>query len=103
MSANEIHVGDIGTVFEFTVKDGAVAVDISTATTKEVKLDKPDNTTVTKAVTFKTTGVDGVVRWASALATDLDQAGEWVAQVHIVMPTGEWRSDWYTFRVYPNL
>ena len=36
MAANEIHLNDIGTQFLLTVKDGSSAVDISSATTKQI-------------------------------------------------------------------
>ena len=102
MSANEIHVGDIGTIFEFTVKDGTAVVNISTATVKEAKFRKPDCSTITRTLAFKTNGADGIVKY-TCLASDLDQPGEWKAQVRVVMPTGEWHSDWAEFSVYRNL
>ena len=103
MSTHNPHVGDIGTILEIAVEDSDGAVDCSGATTKEVKLEKPDNTTVTKPLGFKTDGTDGVLTWTTTLASDLDQPGVWSAQVHIVLPSGEFRSSWDTFTVDPNL
>ena len=40
MAANEIHVNDVGTQFLVTVTDGSRAVDISSATTKELIIKK---------------------------------------------------------------
>ena len=63
MAENEIRVGDIGTKFQVTVKDGASVVDISSATsTKQIILKKPDGTTLTKSATFSSDGTDGLGR-----------------------------------------
>ena len=102
MSANEVHIGDIGTIFELTVMDGASVVDVSTATTKEIVFRKPDGSTATKTAAFTTNGSDGKIRYTT-VALDLSVAGDWAVQAHVVLPTGEWRSDLSTFRVYPNL
>ncbi len=102
MSANEIHLNDIGTIFEVTVMDGAAVVDVSTATTKEFIFRKPDLSTVTKAAAFSTNGVDGKLKY-TFLSGDLDQTGVWFLQAHIVLPTGAWRSDQLSFSVFPNL
>lgn len=99
---SEIHIGDIGTVFLVTVQDNGLAVDISTATTKELCLRKPDGTLLTKNADFNTDGVDGKLKYTT-ISGDLDAAGNWILQIHIVMPTGEWRSDKITFAVYPNI
>ena len=40
MAANEIHVNDVGTKFLVTVTDGSIAVDISSATTKQLIIKK---------------------------------------------------------------
>jgi hypothetical protein len=102
MSANEIHLGDIGTIFDVTVMDGTTAVNISTATVKQFILKKPDGSSVTKTASFKVLGADGVLTYTT-LANDLDQAGTWSLQVYIEMPTGKWHSDTYSFVVYLNL
>ena len=101
MSANEIHVGDVGTIFEVTVMDGTAVVDISTATTKQLIFKKPDGTLLTKDASFKTTGVDGILRYTT-IAADLDQAGGWKLQAYIEMPTGKWHSDITEIIVYGN-
>jgi len=101
-STEEIHVGDIGTVFEITVKDCEDIIDVSLATTQEVIFLKPDKTISTHTTEFQTTGVDGIVQYVT-IADDLDLAGKWKIQFHVVLPTGEWRSDIHTFKVYGNL
>jgi len=98
----EIHIGDIGTVFEVTLYDCDVAVDLTGAITQEVIFLKPDGTKVTKTTSFKTDGTDGIIQYASIL-DDLDQAGGWKLQAHIVLPSGEWWSDTDKFKVHENL
>lgn len=102
MAANEIHNGDIGTIFEVTLKDGTVLVDLSGATTKEILFLPPNKALKTKTAAFKTDGTDGIIQYTT-LAADLDQAGKWKLQAHVVLPTGEWKSDIAEFRVHKNL
>ena len=103
MSAGEIHEGDIGTVFEFTVKEGDAVRDLSIATKLEVKFAKPSGATVTKTLALKTDGKDGVAKWTTTQASDLDEHGGWQAQVLCTWPTGFWHSDIVEFKVYRNL
>jgi hypothetical protein len=100
--ADEIHVGDIGTLFTLTISDAGTAVDLSSATTKEIVLQKPDGTTAHKAAAFVTSGADGKLKYTT-VANDLDQAGAWLIQAHVVLSTGEWRSEVDGFEVYGNL
>lgn len=103
MAANEIHKGDIGTIFEVTLKDDVAIVDVSSATTKEIFFRKPDGTTVlTKAAEFKTDGTDGIIQYTTIL-DDLDSVGGWKIQGHVILSTGEWKSDIASFKVYDNL
>lgn len=102
MSADEIHVGDIGTVLRATVKDGSNAVDISGATTKQIILRRPDGTTLEKNADFTSDGTDGRMEY-STVSGDLNQAGSWMLQGYVVLPVGSWKSDTKIFRVYENL
>lgn len=102
MAVNEIHLGDIGTVFEITVMDGSVVVDISTATTTEFVFEKPSNATVTQTAVFVTDGTDGELEYTT-VADDLDEVGSWRLQVYIVMPSWTGRSDIGSFEVHKNL
>lgn len=104
MAANEIHVGDIGTVFRTTIKSGGSAVDVSGATTKQMLFQKPGaaGTILTKSAVFTTDGTDGVVEYVT-VEDDLDTAGIWLRQVYIVLPSGEWHTNVDRFEVYPNL
>ncbi len=102
MAKNEIHLNDIGTVFEVTVQDDGVIVDISGATTKEIIFKKSRGEVVTKSAAFTTDGVDGKMRYV-AVAGDLDERGQWELQAHVVLVAGDWRSDVDVFTVFPNL
>lgn len=98
----EIHVGDVGTVFEVTVQENGVALNISTATTKQILLRKPDGTVLTKSAAFVTNGTDGKISYTT-IAGDLSSEGQWKIQAYIVLTTGSWHSDAQRFDVFPNL
>jgi len=102
MAQDEIHVGDVGTVFEITVQDGGSVIDISSATTKDIIFEKPDRTNLTKTGSFTTDGTDGKIRYTTA-ADDLDAVGVWQIQAKIVMPSGTWHTNIGEFRVHRNL
>jgi hypothetical protein len=101
MSA-DIHVGDVGTVFEANLVDeNGIAVDLSTATTKTLSFRKPDGSTVLKVGT--TSATVGRLEYA-AIAGDLDQAGQWRVQADVIIPgVGEWHSDQTIFDLLRNL
>lgn len=98
----EIHVGDIGTVFEVTIKDGSSVVDISSATALQIIFKKPDDSSLTKIAIFSSDGTDGKMKYTS-VANDLNISGSWRLQGRVVMPVGEWRSTTGNFGVYKNL
>ena len=55
-------VGEIGNTLLLTVNDGdGVAIDLSTATSKQIKFKRDDKTEFTKNLSFYTDGSDGVV------------------------------------------
>ena len=103
MAANEIRVGDIGTQFKVTIKDGTSVVDISSATsTKQIILKKPDGTKLTKAATFLSDGTDGIMYY-STVDGDLDVPGVWKLQGKVVITGGPFSTDIYSFKVHRNL
>jgi len=103
-SVEEIHLNDIGTVFEIPLLDCDVAAsDINTATVKTVFFMKPDGTTlVTKDAEFKTDGTDAIIQYTT-IDGDLDQTGTWKIQARVTLPIGTWSSEIKTFKVYANL
>lgn len=100
--AAEIHVGDVGTVFEATVKDEAsVIVDISSATVRRLKFRTPDGRLLTKDAVLVNTGTDGKMKYTS-VAGDLDVAGLWRVQGYVEIGTGKWHTDVHEFDVHPT-
>lgn len=84
--------GAVGVNIQLTIRDENDAIkDISTATTKEIILEKPNGSTVTKTASFVTNGGDGKIHYVT-LANDLDQASLWKVQAHIVTPLYDLRS-----------
>ena len=103
MAVDEIHVADTVTL-SATITDGTSAVDISTATTKQLWLKPPNNgTLLQKDADFGDDGSDGIIQYTCA-TTDLDTAGDWLLQGYVVLSGGsEYHTDVYTFEVFPNL
>tara|TARA_Y100000994_G_scaffold246549_2_gene250084 strand:- start:151 stop:459 length:309 start_codon:yes stop_codon:yes gene_type:complete len=102
MPANEIHQNDVGTQFLVTVKDGSSAVNISSATTKQLIIKKPSGTKLTKAAAYSTDGADGKIYY-NTVADDLDEAGTYKLQGKVVISDGTFYTDITTFKVYRNL
>lgn len=98
----EIHKGDIDTKFLVTVQDNEAAIDISSASTKEIVFKKPDGTIDTHAATFENTGTDGQIYYKT-VSGDLDAEGTWTLQAKIIMGDGTWHSSVKTFSVYETL
>ncbi len=106
----EVHLGDIGTIFRATINDCTetngvatqTAIDISSATTLELIFKSPKGVVKTFTAGFTTDGSDGQIQYTTILG-DLDEVGNWKIQAYIVLPTGSWRSDIGQFRVHENL
>jgi len=96
----EVHVGDIGTIFEIELRDDGVLVDLSNVTGASVVFYKPDRTSL-----VKTGNVDvpnSLVKYAT-ISGDLDQKGHWKLQVVVTMAAGTWHSEVVSFYVHANL
>lgn len=103
MSTN-IHQGDIGTVFTVTIIDDttSAAIDVSTATTKQIIFRKPDKSLLTATATFTTDGSDGKITY-STVSGDLSQPGLWKIQGKVIAPTFTNSTENSTFNVKKNL
>ena len=103
---DEVHLGDIGTVFRATINDCSngtqTPLDVSSATTLELFFKKPSGTVVTQTAVLTTDGTDGQIEYVT-ISGDLDEVGNWMLQARVVMAGGDWRSDIGQFRVYANL
>ena len=102
MSAEEIHVGDIGTEFRYTIYDDSTVVDLSSATDITIAFKKADDTALSKDGLLYTDGTDGIAYCLMA-SGDLSVAGKWSSQVNIVFSNGSWNSDITKFDVHDNL
>ena len=59
----DIFVCDVGKVIRLTVRENGAVVNVSGASTKQIKIKKPDGTTLAKGATFTTDGTDGKVQY----------------------------------------
>jgi len=97
------HVDDFGTTFQITLTDSdGVAVDISSATTKQILFEKPDGTPLTKTAGFATDGTDGIIQWV-ATAGVLGLFGLWKIQGRVSAVSFQYSSEKGDFRLGTNL
>lgn len=102
--SEEVHVGDVGTVFQITVLDGdgGPVLDISSATEMKLFLRKPNDTVLSNVAVHVTDGTDGKMKYVGQ-AGDIDMAGRWFMQGKIVLPAGTWYTDTTSFVVEDRL
>lgn len=98
----EIHLNDVGTIFELTVMDGDTIVDISLATELLILFKKPDGTVVEQTASKTTDGTDGKMQYVT-IAGDLDALRVWKIQGRVTLQTGKWSTEVDKFTVYPNV
>lgn len=89
-------------MIELEIKEGHKISNISDATVKNIIIEKPDSTLVTKSGSFITDGTDGLL-YCRTISTDLNQAGDYNAQAYIESPNFNGYSTPITFTVYANL
>lgn len=102
MSMVDLHVGDIGTVLRFTVKENGVALDLSSCTDLNLHLQKKDKSVITRDLSFTTDGTDGKVEYVTTYG-DIDQKGKWKAQVFLTMTSGSWHTSIVELDVEANV
>ncbi len=99
----QLRVGDVGTHLEIEVlEDCNVPLDISTASVKDITIQRPDKTTVVKNGIFTTDGTDGKVYFLTA-AGDLNIEGTYSIQIYLELPTWQGYSCIDEFEVHDNL
>lgn len=102
--SKEPQLYDVGTVFKVTVLDeDGTAVDLSSATTKEIIFRDPTGAVTTQTASFFTTGTDGIITYTTQATTDIDVAGAWQLQAHVEYDTNDLRSNPVGFFVNKNL
>lgn len=94
----------IGVVIICTITEDGSAVDVSTVSTKQIILQKPDGSAaLTKTASFTNTGTDGKIQYTT-ISGDLNVTGIWNIQGAIVFSGGfSGRSDVQQFEVKGNL
>jgi hypothetical protein len=102
MPANEIHLSDIGTKFLVTITDGSSAVDVSSASTKQIIIKKPSGSKLTTTASFNSDGTDGKIYYTT-VTDDLDEAGSYKLQGKVIISDGTFYTDITSFKVHRNL
>ncbi len=100
MADPEVHLGDIGTKLILEVQEDGSALDISSATTMKIRLEKQSGVVVEFTAVFATDGTDGLMQYVTE-SGDLDEAGVWTIQGFLILatPVGEWTSAKKQFQV----
>jgi hypothetical protein len=93
---------DIGTRITVTVTEGGSAMNISTATTKNINLLSPGGTTSENTALFTTDGSEGKIYYVT-VTDDIDEEGPWKIQAHIITPSKNFKTKWGTFTVGANI
>lgn len=102
--AARIHKGNVGTSIEFALVDQDLgAVDLTGYSTLQIIAVGPTGTRKVWSATPLGSSLAGVIRFVTTLATDLDLAGEWRFQPHIIIPAGEFWGDVHKVTVEANL
>lgn len=102
MSIATVHLGDVGTLLRVTITENGTAVDISAATTKQIKFQKKNRETFVRDASFYTDGSDGMITYTFQ-AGELDVKGVWTIQAYVELPNGKWHSTKEEFTVDPNI
>jgi len=98
----DLHVGDIGTPLRFTIKESGAPADISGYDWLILHLEKKDKTLIDRSLTPVTDGKDGKVQYITELG-DIDQKGNWRAQIFYGDTSGSWHTSIVTLVVEDNI
>lgn len=93
-----LHVGDVGVQITLTLKQDGAAVNIATASPKQIKIIKPSGEVVTLSGTFTTDGSDGKL-YVVTESENLDAPGEYKARMYLTIGGWTGYSSPYRFRV----
>lgn len=88
---SKVYVGDTGTLIVLDCGQ-----DISAATARSIEVRKPDGATVSWAASAS--GTNSIA--FTTLAGSLDQAGEWLLQASVTLPSGKWLGETVALQVY---
>jgi len=87
MPDQKIFVGDVGTRVELEVFEGSTVVDISTASLITVRIQRPNLTSVSRAASLSTDGIDGKF-YFEIISGDITLEGTYSVQVSFTL--GSW-------------
>lgn len=99
---HNIQVGATNLLVELEIRNEYAPLNISGATTKNIIIEKPNDTIITASGSFTTDGTDGLLYYRT-VAGDLDQAGTYNVQAYLVLPDFVGYSTPVSFTVYANL
>lgn len=102
--ANNIHLGDVGTIFRVRIIDDVTGspIDISSSVVRKIKFKKSNGVILEKAADFTTNGSDGYMEYATVNG-DLNVSGSWTLQGFVLSSTYENSSEISTFEVKANI
>lgn len=93
---------DVGIAIGGILKRNGTVVDLSTATTLNIRVEKPSGATATWGASTTTDGTDGAWRYVTS-ASDLDESGTWKIQLAVITASSDYKSRVGTFEVFANL
>ena len=99
----DFHIGDT-TRYTMLVRSRTKnrPLNLSAASSKQIRFEKPDGTTFDRDATFTTDGSDGKIYYEWQ-ANELDTEGKWYAQAMIVDGGKSWSGDIEEFEVGGNI
>jgi hypothetical protein len=100
--ADEIHALDEGTELRITVKDDGVIVDLSSASSLEFLIRKPDGSLLTVVADLFTDGTDGILTYTT-VSGDTDIAGLYKIQAKVTIGSGLFYSSSAAIKVHCNV
>lgn len=102
--SNNIHLGDIGTIFKVRILDDSTSspIDISSSIEKVIKFKKSNGVILERNAVFTTDGSDGYMEY-STIAGDLNVSGNWTIQGFVKSSTFENNSEIGVFEIKPNI
>ena len=100
---NNIQVGAINLLIALEIREDYDKLDISSATVKNIILERPDSTVLTFSGSYLTDGTDGILYYRTTGSEILNQPGEYNVQAYLVMPDFTGYSTPVMFPVYQNI
>ena len=103
MSA-EIRLNDYGTVFEFTLTDGALGtpIDLSQVSLLTLTLLSPLKVAKSRTASVYGDPTAGICRYTT-IEGDISELGKWQMQLEAKFPTSEFHSTLSSFKVFDSL